>query len=349
MAKKPAADPQAIPDFGYDIAGEQEAAQTYYKNPRSMLPPIAEERPRTSDILRAALMGFAGSNKAALEASSLGDPLTAALAAIGGAAGAPTPQMVQMQRLESTPLGDDSPIVQKHPEFKGMTLGMIQKLGPYIQRNEALEQRMALFEAAEAGRNKRAEEAANRPQIFFNPTTGEQVTAPKGAKVLPDRRPTQGEYTVRGFADRAKSAEGELASLMASGYNPAAIVTTRGEMVPNMIKTEDDQAAEQVMRNFVSAVLRRESGAAIPVTEMQSEILKYFPMPGDKPKVLKQKAEARRLAISSLEAEASRVPSNVASATKDKAPSGEVRRQVQTQQGVKTGVWSAQGKFLRYE
>lgn len=66
----------------------------------------------------------------------------------------------------------------------------------------------------------------------------------------------------------------------------------------------EQQQNDQARRNFISAVLRKESGAAISPTEYVNEERKYFPQLGDSEKVIKQKQEARRLAIQALEAQA---------------------------------------------
>jgi hypothetical protein len=64
------------------------------------------------------------------------------------------------------------------------------------------------------------------------------------------------------------------------------------------------QQNEQARRNFVSAVLRKESGAAISPKEYAEEERKYFPQLGDSKEVIKQKQAARKLAIQALEAQA---------------------------------------------
>jgi len=120
---------------------------------------------------------------------------------------------------------------------------------------------------------------------------------------------TQVNLAARGFADRAELAEEELADIVKGGYDLSSVVTTRGEMVPNAVKSDKTQRVEQSMRNFISAVLRKESGAAIPDSELAAETKKYFPMPGDKPGVIAQKARARAQAIKNLVAEAGVAPS----------------------------------------
>jgi hypothetical protein len=66
----------------------------------------------------------------------------------------------------------------------------------------------------------------------------------------------------------------------------------------------EQQQNDQARRNFISAVLRKESGAAISPTEYVNEERKYFPQLGDSPKVIQQKQQARELAIKALEAQA---------------------------------------------
>lgn len=148
------------------------------------------------------------------------------------------------------------------------------------------------------------------PQAFIDPETGAVTEGPKGAKMLPKAKlPTEGERLTRGFADRAQQSQDELIKIMEAGYDPGAVFTTRGEYVPNFMKTEQTQQAEQAMRNFVSAVLRKESGAAIPIPELLTETRKYFPMPGDKPETIAQKGRAREQAIKNLVAGAGKAPS----------------------------------------
>jgi len=53
---------------------------------------------------------------------------------------------------------------------------------------------------------------------------------------------------------------------------------------------------EQARRNFVNAILRRESGAAIAESEFESANLQYFPQPFDTPEVIAQKRANRDLA-----------------------------------------------------
>ena len=52
--------------------------------------------------------------------------------------------------------------------------------------------------------------------------------------------------------------------------------------------------------DFITAVLRKESGAAISVSEFEKEDRKYFPQPGEGPEVIEQKRKARERALQSM-------------------------------------------------
>jgi hypothetical protein len=69
----------------------------------------------------------------------------------------------------------------------------------------------------------------------------------------------------------------------------------------NFARTEDFQKYDQARRNFVNAILRRESGAVIADSEFDNADKQYFPMPGDGPQVIAQKRQNRIAAIRGLE------------------------------------------------
>ena len=64
------------------------------------------------------------------------------------------------------------------------------------------------------------------------------------------------------------------------------------------------QETDAARKNFVTAVLRKESGAAISPSEFYTESQKYFPQPGDSDSVIKQKQHARETAIKAMEVQA---------------------------------------------
>ena len=71
----------------------------------------------------------------------------------------------------------------------------------------------------------------------------------------------------------------------------------------NWTQSGAQQQVEQAQRDFINAVLRRESGAAIADSEFANARQQYFPQPGDSPEVIAQKRKNRDLATAGVLAE----------------------------------------------
>lgn len=93
-------------------------------------------------------------------------------------------------------------------------------------------------------------------------------------------------------------------------FDPASIKvamaaqTGWGSPVHNWMAGADPQKYEQARRNWVTANLRLESGAAIPPAELEQEYKKWFPVIGDSKEVIKQKTDARKVAEQALRMQA---------------------------------------------
>ena len=109
---------------------------------------------------------------------------------------------------------------------------------------------------------------------------------------------TEGERISRGFAERAVISSEIIDQI---GPQFAGITSYLGQTLPNILKTSDRQRFEQAQRNFVNAILRRESGAVINPDEFVNARKQYFPQPGDKPEVITQKARNREVMIRTLQ------------------------------------------------
>lgn len=77
-------------------------------------------------------------------------------------------------------------------------------------------------------------------------------------------------------------------------------VTNAAPIATNSMQSADRQRFIQAQRDFINAVLRRESGAVIAEPEFQNARQQYFPQPGDTPEQLQQKAANRRIAIEGI-------------------------------------------------
>lgn len=80
----------------------------------------------------------------------------------------------------------------------------------------------------------------------------------------------------------------------------------------------EQQQVSQARINFITAVLRKESGAAISPSEFITAEKNYFPKPGDDASVVSQKQKARNLAIKAMEIQAGPGAKNI----QQFAPSG---------------------------
>ena len=129
---------------------------------------------------------------------------------------------------------------------------------------------------------------------------------------MPNLTESQGGAT--NFYNRAKNAEAQLEPYESEGTQIGQAVLG---MVPwgNVFQSAEYQVFSQIQANFISAVLRKESGAAISVDEFDKEAKKYFPQPGDKPLVIEEKRRARQDAIEGL-----RVQAGEGAALIDKVP-----------------------------
>lgn len=70
--------------------------------------------------------------------------------------------------------------------------------------------------------------------------------------------------------------------------------------IGNTMLSPDQQKVDQAQRDFINAVLRNESGAAISESEFENARKQYFPQIGDSKEVIDQKRKNRELEIKGL-------------------------------------------------
>lgn len=105
--------------------------------------------------------------------------------------------------------------------------------------------------------------------------------------------PTGSQFQAGTFAKRIELSESQLSGGR-ERFFPFA---------PQFAKTEDRRLFEQAERNFINALLRRESGAAIAETEFDSARLQYIPLVTDPQDVLELKAQNRKIVFEGLRLE----------------------------------------------
>lgn len=120
-------------------------------------------------------------------------------------------------------------------------------------------------------------------------------------KMAIGQKPTEAQSKASLFAARTEQANPILEELGSKFVGAASMV---GGVLPNIFKGEDRQKFEQARDNFITAVLRRESGAAIAPSEYAMAYSTYMPAPGDSAAVLAQKKSTRDLIQQGLRQEA---------------------------------------------
>jgi hypothetical protein len=138
------------------------------------------------------------------------------------------------------------------------------------------------------GASGQAPQQPGTPQAQVQPLT---PPAPKPA--------TQDQTTAAAFANRIAEANQRLMEVDTLGADGWAAFLSR---FPggNYLQSPEWQKYDRDRRDFINAVLRRESGAAIGAAEFDSANQQYFPQPGDKPEVIEAKRRARELALSNM-------------------------------------------------
>lgn len=140
----------------------------------------------------------------------------------------------------------------------------------------------------------------NGKPVLLNPKTGATQTGSlPGQGPLMSTTQTEGQANASLYADRMQEANKQLADIYKGG-DFSSIATGAERMAPNLLKSDRVQVAEQAERNFLNAVLRRESGAVISPSEFREGKKQYFEVTGDSDAVKRQKALNRQTAVEGL-------------------------------------------------
>lgn len=163
-------------------------------------------------------------------------------------------------------------------------------------------------------------DTANGPMIV-DPRTGEGRPVTSGGAAVPpkDKGLNEGQAKANLFGTRMEEANKIIAQMAEEGVNRPGTIKSIAESIPvvggalgavvnadptGVIRpSAQQQQVEQAQRDFINAVLRRESGAAIADSEFDSARKQYFPAVGDSPEVIAQKTANRERATALMLAE----------------------------------------------
>lgn len=117
---------------------------------------------------------------------------------------------------------------------------------------------------------------------------------------IPQKPATAAQETVAGYAARIEQANPILDSVTSPIVGMNVVNFESQIKLPAQFQNNTVQRYMQAARNFINAVLRRESGAVISDEEFREARQQYLPQPGDSDEVLKQKKANRALVFESF-------------------------------------------------
>lgn len=135
---------------------------------------------------------------------------------------------------------------------------------------------------------------------YMNGTEFVPVGSPKAATERPEFNVSQA--AAAGYADRMVQSNAVLSqeALTAASMDQGQYAKNGVWVVGNSLTSPEFRQADQAKRDFINAILRRESGAVISDSEFDNANKQYFPVPGDDEETLRQKAANRQNAINGI-------------------------------------------------
>jgi hypothetical protein len=222
---------------------------------------------------------------------------------------------------------DQNAIATGNPDMAGQFANRETVIAPYIGLAETLD-RMGGGQSAEpAGVQTlriRAQEAglqqgtpeyqqfmasggvpSQSTSLSIDPETG-QVSFSQGTGTQQSNAGNGKDLTVdaaknTGFLLRAQDSAEILNALESEGTDLGAKIANGIPILGNYLQTPEYRQYDQARRDFINAVLRRESGAVIADSEFANAERQYFPQPGDDPATIAQKRLNRTNAIAGFE------------------------------------------------
>jgi molybdopterin converting factor small subunit len=190
----------------------------------------------------------------------------------------------------------------------GMPMGMTQQILSTIRPDEKILTTQMSYDQTQASVIIQKSDGTFRVQTIGTGLTPEPtitettITSAGGIQpitTLSGKPLTDTQALSLGYAQRMNDAHLIITELGDKMIGVSSYISG-SKYFPNIWKSEDRQKYEQAERNFINAVLRKESGAAISPSEFDSATKQYFPVAGDKQAVIDQKTANRLRAIANL-------------------------------------------------
>lgn len=206
-------------------------------------------------------------------------------------------QAIQQGAQNGTPV---PPLVLSRAQQAGSPTEALALLSPYIVDKDAKAKALAELEQTRAQTKASLASAANSYANIAK--TNAEIAALKNPPVgtvsqVTGKPLTDAERVSLGYAARAMNSD-RIINQLGSSFTSAGSIL--GQFAPNVFKSSERQQYEQAQKDFISAVLRKESGAAISDSEFANTRDQYFPKAGDSQATVQQKAANRFQTIENL-------------------------------------------------
>ena len=160
---------------------------------------------------------------------------------------------------------------------------------------------------SDSNRRARASSGSKLDELL-SPTEAQTLEVPYGTTraraagmgITPEKPATEAQKTLATYASRIEQADPTLRNLESDIKNMNLANFEAQIRLPAALQSSNIQQYMQAARNFINAVLRRESGAVISPSEFSEARQQYLPQPGDASIVLKQKEQNRRIVYESF-------------------------------------------------
>jgi hypothetical protein len=130
----------------------------------------------------------------------------------------------------------------------------------------------------------------------FDPETGQFSVSQGGA----GGDMTESESNASMFGARMFTANQALVTLESEGTKLGQMIAGKIPVVGNYMLTPEGRQYQNAQKNFVAALLRKESGAVIGQDEIDDAIPIYFPVAGDDPQTIEMKRKNRQIVVNAM-------------------------------------------------
>lgn len=241
-------------------------------------PAASDAKPSQNEMIAQAILGLAP----ILAGAALGGAKGGAIGAEAGLAGL---SRLEAGKKEKKAEEAQAAAAKREAVKAAIDLAKEERLSAAEQRAMTAEQRAAARDIEKLGLEK------------------QRVEIERG-KAGKEKQPAATQFQAGLYARRVEQAQGVFDDLEKAGFDRSQMAIGVESALPQVLKSPLLQSQEQAEKNFVNAILRRESGAAISKSEFESAEKQYFTRAGDSPEVIAQKKANRLQALAGLKAEA---------------------------------------------